>query len=574
MKKENIVLLGGSNSVMIKGLQKGIRDELDIYNKSHPNAKLFFYNFSLGSCTSIQNLYEVVRNKRILQSAKLIISESNINEMQHHFHEHQKLGYDLIFRNLMWLHKELHAFKTKILILVLPYPYEDYHVIDKMYTKICIDFGFNYINMQDYYNKKFLVDFGKRIDPHHQQASIMKELGKNIIKNIDYFGISKRIVYNDNPIFKVCRPCDMKLISGCLEKYIAKNSVFKEAVYRIKEDQLLFKKEFNNFLLIGVHNWNTTINWTENFLPPSNYEEEVRIFSSLLITDSAKKISKEFRISNQFIEVQNSNFTISENSIIKLNNTKVFSEYHSGVYTWDNNVKLLTYSDLIALFLASNTGNHHIDFCVDKLMEESFDFDSYGYNFNYIIPPIETYKEIIDEYCSIMDPRKLAPLQTQITSLINEKTNLQNQLSQFQNTINFLPIKKQPGLSSNNKITLGNNKITMINSNSAKTRIQNQLSYKLGQAMIVNSKSFLGYIRMPFVLSYIKDKHKQEQKIYQEKIKKDPSLKLPSLEDYPDYKEALKEKECFTYKLGEALIKANKTWYGGGISSCYLKLGS
>ncbi|EAL5994225.1 sugar transferase, partial [Campylobacter coli] len=97
---------------------------------------------------------------------------------------------------------------------------------------------------------------------------------------------------------------------------------------------------------------------------------------------------------------------------------------------------------------------------------------------------------------------------------------------------------------------------------------QNQLSYKLGQAMIVNSKSLLGYIRMPFALSYIKDKHKQEQKIYQEKIKKDPSLKLPPLEDYPDYKEALKEKECLTYKLGEALIKASNNWYGGG----YIKL--
>lgn len=102
----------------------------------------------------------------------------------------------------------------------------------------------------------------------------------------------------------------------------------------------------------------------------------------------------------------------------------------------------------------------------------------------------------------------------------------------------------------------------------AKNRIQNQLSYKLGQAMIINSKSFLGYIRMLFVLSYIKDKHKQEQKIYQEKIKKDPSLKLPPLESYPDYKEALKEKECLTYKLGEALIKANNKWYGGG----YIKL--
>ncbi|EPS4921191.1 sugar transferase, partial [Campylobacter jejuni] len=107
-------------------------------------------------------------------------------------------------------------------------------------------------------------------------------------------------------------------------------------------------------------------------------------------------------------------------------------------------------------------------------------------------------------------------------------------------------------------------KITMIYPNSAKVRIQNQLSYKLGQAMIVNSKSILGYIRMPFVLSYIYDKHKQEQKIYQEKIKKDSSLILPQLESYPDYKEALKEKECFTYKLGQALIQANKTWYGGG----------
>ncbi|EOU2823641.1 hypothetical protein L8W66_06105 [Campylobacter lari] len=98
----------------------------------------------------------------------------------------------------------------------------------------------------------------------------------------------------------------------------------------------------------------------------------------------------------------------------------------------------------------------------------------------------------------------------------------------------------------------------------AKIKIQNQLSYKLGQAMIVNSKSILGYIRMPFVLSYIKDKHKQEQKIYQEKIKKDPSLKLPPLESYPDYQEALKLKNHLSYKLGQALIKANKTWYKGG----------
>ncbi|EIZ1632798.1 hypothetical protein MPL02_000858, partial [Campylobacter coli] len=98
----------------------------------------------------------------------------------------------------------------------------------------------------------------------------------------------------------------------------------------------------------------------------------------------------------------------------------------------------------------------------------------------------------------------------------------------------------------------------------AKARIQNQLSYKLGQVMIVNSKSLLGYIVMPIALLSIIISHKQEQKIYQEKIKKDPSLKLPLLEDYPEYQEALKLKNHLSCKLGEALIKANETWYKGG----------
>ncbi|MGJ0125600.1 hypothetical protein ACP0SK_08785, partial [Campylobacter coli] len=43
---------------------------------------------------------------------------------------------------------------------------------------------------------------------------------------------------------------------------------------------------------------------------------------------------------------------------------------------------------------------------------------------------------------------------------------------------------------------------------------------------------------------------------------------LPPLESYPDYKEALKEKECLTYKIGEALIRASNNWYKGG----YVKL--
>ncbi len=163
-----------------------------------------------------------------------------------------------------------------------------------------------------------------------------------------------------------------------------------------------------------------------------------------------------------------------------------------------------------------------------------------------------------------------------IFTLNQEKTTLQNEL-------NSLPAKKQRLELANLEQDLKNKElqsfvlkkelgnkfvkninINYIDKNSAKTRIQNHLSYKLGQALIENSKSILGYIRMLYVLSYIKDKHKFEQKAYEEKIKENPNLALPPLETYPDYNEALKEKECFTYKLGEALMQANKNWYGGG----------
>ncbi|EJF7375810.1 alpha-2,3-sialyltransferase, partial [Campylobacter coli] len=90
----------------------------------------------------------------------------------------------------------------------------------------------------------------------------------------------------------------------------------------------------------------------------------------------------------------------------------------------------------------------------------------------------------------------------------------------------------------------------------AKQRIQNQLSYKLGQTMIINSKNIFGILFMPVYIISTLLSHRQEKKIYQEKIKKNPNLKLPPLESYPDHKEALKEKECLTYKLGEALIRA------------------
>ncbi|EDO8877804.1 alpha-2,3-sialyltransferase [Campylobacter coli] len=536
-----------------------------------------FYNFALGGTNSIQNLYEVIRHKEIFENAELIISETSINEMQHHFHPYQKLPYSLMYRNLMWLHKELYFLNKKVLILVLPYPYEEYQVIDNIYTKICKDFGFNLINVQKYYNKYSLIEFGKRIDAHHQQACIMKELGKNIIRNIDEFIEPKELnVKNDNPKFEICIPKDMELISGNLQENFMKNSMFNEKTYRLDQNvKLKFPSKLKGYHIVGIHNWNNKDSNTPSF------------YSSVLIKNEKESISKEFRLTNLFLEVQNTKFQIDTQTQVVLNlNDANFSEFHVEVQTWNTNWARLNFSDLIAFFLASSNGNYYndaIDF--EALANENIEISKI-YDFNHLIPPIEIYKEIIDEYCARMDPRKLAPWKKQIDDLINEKKLLQNEKAKLQDELNSLSIKKanlellnleqdliNKKLESKKiakeigmKLDILMPKITLININSAKARIQNQLCYKLGQVMIRNSKSFLGLIKMPYILIAIVIVYKDQKSNL--KLSND---RLPPLETYSDYQEALKEKECFTYKLGEALIKAHKNWYKGGYLKFYLK---
>lgn len=104
---------------------------------------------------------------------------------------------------------------------------------------------------------------------------------------------------------------------------------------------------------------------------------------------------------------------------------------------------------------------------------------------------------------------------------------------------------------------LENQMIHRNNKNSAVEIIKNHLSYKLGKAMIENSKSILGFIKMPFILWNIKKEHRILQ-IYKSTLNKiDISL-------LPDYKESLEYKNHMSYKLGQVIIKACKNWYKGG----------
>lgn len=167
-------------------------------------------------------------------------------------------------------------------------------------------------------------------------------------------------------------------------------------------------------------------------------------------------------------------------------------------------------------------------------------------------------------------------LEKQINTLVLHNNTTLNQALENINTNNALSSTLQHSLQTKDQ-TIQNleNKIKDIEFKfyfkTAKARIQNHLAYKLGNALIENSKSIFGYIRMPYILSYIRDMHRLEQKRYEENIKRYPELTLPPLESYPDYKEALKEKECFTYRLGLALMRADKEWYKGGYIKFYFE---
>ncbi|WP_416861072.1 hypothetical protein [Helicobacter ganmani] len=100
----------------------------------------------------------------------------------------------------------------------------------------------------------------------------------------------------------------------------------------------------------------------------------------------------------------------------------------------------------------------------------------------------------------------------------------------------------------------------------AKDRIKNHLSYQLGQILLKDSKSFFGISKLPFKILWTILKHKNKQKQYQEKITNNPCLKLPPLESYPDYKQALKIKNYFSYQLGEAFLTSISAGGGGDFS--------
>ncbi|EPB1427033.1 glycosyl transferase [Campylobacter jejuni] len=564
---KNIILLGGSNSLIHIGLQKGLKDGIEKLG----GGGLEFHNLALGGCDGLQKLYELThpKNQELFKNAEAILIETNINEYD--MFAKSGLCFQILARNFELLCKALANLNTKVIFLILPLePSENtakhIKIIDNFNREKIKQYNFNCIDMQRYYNEKGLNPFFVTTDCFHQLSSIMRITGEKIIANLHIFKKHLQTHFK-MPHFLVKSP--KELFNQNLSCKELKNSLLNEQIYKLDEKNVLkFQNSYSGYGILGIY--------ICNFFEVKPYN-----IASFILKNTKQKIIKGIASNFYHLHTLEEFFIIDEESFLYFNKTN--ESLSEGSVWLHKNVEILNNISHIGLahFFLVKPDENFYEKNIDLQSLETKENIDITYDFTYILPPFELYKELIEEYCQRMDSVKQKPLQEQITHLHTKINTLNKQNETLQNTLNTHHFKKEKLELENleqelilkklskeilakklgKKLDFFMPKITLIEANSAKARMHNHLAYKLGSCMIRNSKSLLGYIKMPFLLIALTIAHKEY-----------PKIQLPKLEDYPDYKEALKEKQSLTYKLGLAFMQANKAWYKGGYIQFYFEV--
>ncbi|WP_236845494.1 hypothetical protein [Campylobacter devanensis] len=536
---KNIILLGGSNSVMVNGLQKGLREYANVTN------------LALGSSTSLQNLYELKRekNQEAIKNADLIVTESNINEIYNNADEKEALSLEIIFKNLQYLYATLYELKKPVCILILPLGVHRYVAIDNMHRFLANYFGLNIIDMQSYYEKSEIIQFGNKFGAH-QLAIVNRYVGKEIAKNIDCFKALNKNLDINLPEFKILTPQDMKRV-GNFKIFNPKNSMYDEIVCRLEGDNYLSFEGYEGYQIIGIHGWILEVNGEITKLP---FGTVLTNCAAIYIGDKNVAVVKKIAKINHYCEVQAEPIITSEFIAMFNKNYLPDTEFYHAAFQGRPNSINLPYFDLIAFFLCKpNSKMKLFDLSLipsDKDIEIDSDIDR-----SYLIPDIVFFKdsmEFIDEYIGHLYPnitkhidRVLSPQiinrlkeqlatppqsaqsaqpvtpqqpaqpvtpqqpaqptpQEQINSLKEEINKKDKAIKEFSDKLS----SQEASLKSTNE-SLCKKDLEIKNLEINSQNIKNHLSYKLGAALIKAHKQWYkgGYIKFIFEAIKIKKEH-------------------------------------------------------------------
>ena len=492
---KNIVLLGGSNSVMVNGLQKGLKEYANVTN------------LALGGTTSLQNLYELKRekNQEAIQNADLIITESVINELDNH-NIRENLPLDIIFKNLQFLYITLYKLKKPVCILILPYRFKNYQIVINMHRFLANYYGLNIIDMQNYYQNNEIIQFGNKFGGH-QLSVVNRNVGKEIAKNIDIFKISKKSLDINMPEFKIVTPENMQR-NGNFKIFNPNNSMYNEIVYRLERGNSLSFNDCDGYEIIGMHSWNLE---NSGEITKLGFGIATAHCASIHLRNKNNDIVKPTSKLNIFCEIQ-AEPKVDSNLIVKFNDENLDNtEFYVNSHLEKPYKIILPYFDLIAFFLCKpNPKMKLFDLSIIPTDDKDIEIDK-DIDHSYLIPNIVFFKdsmEFIDEYIGHLYPNIVKHIDSVLTPQIIKKTE-----AQILSQLNKNTPQIQPSLETENKIL--KDKIKELETNYQKAiKVKNHLSYKLGQALIKANKNWYkgGYIKFIFEAMKIKKEHKNKDK--------------------------------------------------------------
>lgn len=384
---------------------------------------LKFCNLALGATTSIQNLYELKRtkNKEILENAALIITESNVNEAHYDAVNIEKLPDAILYRNIAWYYAALYALQKPVVVILLPFSVGRFAFVNNIHRKFCLHYGFNCIDMQKFYQKNDLVEFGHRIDWAHPLGEIMHELGRNIIAVYRHFKSPKpKVKVSKNMEFVVLNFNALE-VCGNLTYAHLQNSAFDEYAGKLTQEVYLkIPNIYCGFTPIALHTWNND----GKVIAPIGIAPY--IWTRVYLQNRKLSLSKETNYLNSVTEINYSNaFVVDDATIIGFNpiDNAMIKEYHYGTYSFkEGAIKADTHCNLVAIMLARGEmlpkESEYINLAKEEIAIPK------EYNFEALIPPVHRYKTMIDEYCQTADAlkfnayaQKIAQLQARLKAL-------------------------------------------------------------------------------------------------------------------------------------------------------------
>lgn len=295
---KKVTLLGGSNSIHKNGMRKYLKKNTVLQS------------FALGASTSLQNLYELVRNKDVISKSDLIISESNVND----FHNYNIIAtpISILEKNIERLYQLLSTFKVKVIVVLLPLQTKDFKcatLINDIHKKFIKEYGLDYIDMDLYYKVNNLNELLYFDNLDHPLDSTMYRMAESILNTIDCITPPQEMLTPPN--YYILNASELNDINQ------KKNSIFCEYTMEIDNQYKIPKKHINKQIL-GAHVWsdgnsvlvieNTSIRWARG----TNSEVQFHDIYQKFIVDEVTYIrnGKEEEINESSIRYPEKNVTV------------------------------------------------------------------------------------------------------------------------------------------------------------------------------------------------------------------------------------------------------------------------